>query len=149
MTTSSVPTVVERLYNRLNASTPKQVLRQPPKDKMPSEGHIYLGDVVDGRHEIPTVRGSARKPRQETYSIEVYLEASGREAATVDTLVFGLLAFLEDELANDPTIGLSATYPTLVVTLGSWSRERHPSTQTSGGIRAQIRALVDVSVRLT
>lgn len=68
--------------------------------------------VIEIEQEIPNIK-AGRKQRQETYRIpvtiwEFYPEADASEARDPEAQAFAVLGDLEDELADDPLIGLSS-----------------------------------------
>lgn len=74
--------------------------------------HPGLRDIrLEAVSEIPTIK-AGRKQRQEEYQIPVTIwtfrpDLSADGASTVEAQAFTLLGHLEDELADDPQIGLA------------------------------------------
>lgn len=109
---------------------------------------VEVAGLKDGLHQYPVVR-AGRKPREETYALQVHLyaQASGPDPREASEAVLELLGALEDILADDVNLGLTDDYPTLRVGLGEWELDQSIADQRLGW-RAHITADVDVATRL-
>lgn len=146
-THSTVPTVKARLVTLLTAALPTtQVWYSHPGDAVETSA-VYLG-AVRGSDTIPVMNGPARKKRDETYTIDVWLEAqrSGASSQEAEEAAWVLFGELEDVLADDPGLGI----PTVVswAMLEGWD-DFLAFDLNSGGWSARIRAGVTVKARLT
>ena len=103
--------VVDCLTNRLAA----QVSYGPPGDTV-ERSTVWVGNVTGNLH-IPLLRAS-RKPREETYALEVVFDAviPGGEPSDADLEVLTNLQALDDYLADDPS-----NPGVLAATLGQFS----------------------------
>lgn len=109
---------------------------------------VVMGDQVEGTHRYNNMR-AGRKPRQESFIQHVWFRVirSGAESTGAQQAAYAQLAKLEDIIANDPSIGLGADWPTLVLNVQAF----HANTTVEGGSQgwlANIRADVSVDVRL-
>ena len=116
-TTSTVPTVKAQLVTKITtAITPIPAYSAWPGPKTPPKC-VFLGphpetaDIrLDLSSSIPTIK-AGRKQRQEEYTVRVTVwtfrpDLTTVDAQTCETEAFAVLADIEDELADDPRIGL-------------------------------------------
>lgn len=121
-----------------------QVSYSHPGDAREDES-VYLGEIR-GSSEIPTVRTS-RKKREERYTLDVWIDvdAVGPDAQTASERAWTLFGELEDILADDPTVGLTAPFWAV---LGDFT-ETLMFDESRRGWGSLLRAGVDVEARLT
>lgn len=145
MATSTVPAVKAQLVALLTAALPTvDVTYSHPGDAIQPES-VYLGGVR-GSHDYPVVR-AGRKPRQETYTIDVWIEAlrDGTTSQEAEERAWVLFGELEDAIADDPTLGLAIVGWARVADWDdflAWDLQRQ-------GWSARIRAGVTIEARLT
>ena len=154
-TTTVIPTVAAELKTLLTtalASVTYEGVAPEVFDAYPAAiaGHDYvvIGDIVDGRHSYPVMK-SSRKPREEAYTqrIEFVVTRAGGESTAARTQALLMFNELEDLLADDPQIGLTAI-PTLrleVIEFGLNTTHEAASM----GWRVTLTADVLVQARLT
>jgi len=108
---------------------------------------LYLGSTSSDEEWV-TLR-AGRKAREETYRIQIHIRAwkPGFWDATNETRIFALIAEVDNLLADDPAIGLSATLPTLRILLASY--EVKPVALDPAGIGAEATLSLEVHSRLT
>lgn len=102
---------------------------------------VFVGDVT-GRFSIPLLR-AGRKPREETYSLDVVFWSliPGGAVCDAEDDLFSNLQALDDYLADDPSAGGVV----LRATLGDFTLR---SGNTSKGAYAELQFQVDVLNRL-
>ena len=149
MTTSSVPTVRAALIAALDARPGLDAVAVThfwQGDANPQEA-IYLGNTTL-ENDWATVR-AGRKTRDELYRIQVHIRSLKPNdwGPTAETRVFALLAEIEDLIANDPAIGLSATFPTLRIIITE--AVVTPVLLDPGGIGAEAVVTLEARNRLT
>lgn len=113
-TISTVPLVMEALYQALLASTdysgmtpPVQVAESFPGQDQIRDLAVFLGDTRTHDIHIPVAR-PVRVAREENYIIDVHCQAyrPGSNAKPARETAFQLYQGLEDVLANNPTLGI-------------------------------------------
>lgn len=119
-TNSTIPTVKQRLVTVFSAATTTPVSYAWPGSNTVHEC-VFLGphpeaaDIrVDMDSQIPTIK-AGRKQRQEEYTVRVTVwvfrpDLTSADAETCEARAFEVWDDLEDELADDPQIGI----PTVV-----------------------------------
>lgn len=107
---------------------------------------IWLGDSR-GAGTYPVMR-AGRKPRDELYTFDVFLQVLTPDALdeTSELRALELLAELEDVVADDPGLGLGGTHPTLVARVASWAST---NGLLESGWGTVIKADIEVKSRLT
>lgn len=77
--------------------------------------HVYLG-ATSATYDYATIR-SGRRTRDEDYTVQVIIDVADPTdwGPASETRAFALAADVESMLADDPTVGLSASMPTLRV----------------------------------
>lgn len=150
MSTTTLPTVKAQLVAVLAARAGLagvQVSAVWPGKESTEQESVWLGDAR-GRRDYPVVR-AGRKPRDETYTLDVFIQVLRPESwdPSAETRAFELFAELEDAIAADPAIGLSATLPTLVLGAGAFTLAN--GVLDPGGWGALIRAEVEARARLS
>lgn len=149
MTTgSSVPTIKAQLVTKLSAELSESVHYSRPTSSAKKD-FVFLGDVKDGRHDIP-VMTAGRKKREEEYIVEVTFVSvrAGATSEDSETKCFTMLDELEDLLADDPSLGLSGSEPTLRLQIGDWYTDTAPD-ESARGWRCELTVDVDVRIRLS
>lgn len=154
-TVSIIPTVAAQLKTLLEAEATADLLgggAVPVYDAWPASvspsDYIVLGDCEDGMHTYPVMK-AARKKREERYYQMVHFvtHRPGLSATDAKAAALALFNYLEDEIADDPAIGLGATEPTLRLLIERF--ELRCTTETTYmGWRCQINAYVLVNCRL-
>lgn len=123
MSTTTAPAVKAQLLIQVRARPALAAVQVEPvwPGDATKQQAIWFGDVR-GRRDYVVMR-AGRKPRDEQYTVDVFCQAlrpdKWSEAAETDAIA--LMAEIEDLVAADPAIGLSATLPTLVVGAGSFT----------------------------
>lgn len=154
-TNSTVPTIKQQLVTVLDAALSVPVTYAWPGPKTESKS-VFLGnhpatqDIrLDGSSEIPTIK-AGRKQRQEDYTLRVTvwsfrpdLTSDGAEAC--ETEAFGIFGDIDDELADDPQIGLASTV-VQAVTVASYSSTLFPF---QSGWACELAVDLRVQARLT
>lgn len=146
-TTSSVPTARLALVNLLTvapALSGVQVGYSHPGDAVEVDS-VYLGDV-SGRQGPATMK-AGRRTRDETYTVDVFVETTvdGPTAQGASERAWLLATAVEDVVANDATLGLSAPFWAVV---GDMS-ERVGFDEDRRGWASRIRIGVECRGRLT
>lgn len=149
MSTSTLPAVKAQLVARLQARSglaDVQVSYVWPGDAV-EQAAMWLGDAR-GSNDYPVVR-AGRKPRDETYTIDVFMQALSPDGwdETSEVRALELLSELEDSVAADVGLGLGATLPTLVARLATWTLTNGVLGDSGWG--SLIRAEVEITSRLT
>lgn len=154
-TVSIIPTVAAQLKALLAAEVTSDLLGGGPVpvfDAWPSavspSDYIVIGDCEDGMHTYPVMK-AGRKKREERYyqMVHIVTHRPGLEALDAKSAALYLFNQLEDEIADDPAIGLGATEPTLRLQVERF--ELRCTTETTYmGWRCQINAYVLVNCRL-
>lgn len=149
-TTSRVVAVRQQLRTLLAAAADantKVFYTAAIGQELPNDA-IYNGGVRSGTSEIP-VQKPGRKKREESFVTEVAVEVvrGGADSSTAETRAFELLAVLENVLANDVSLGLSATDPTLRAHLEDYDVSITVD-EARRGWRCRITAGVRVETRL-
>jgi len=108
---------------------------------------IYLGNTTL-ENEYPVIR-SGRKPREETYRIQLHIRSLKPTdwGPTAEVRAFEMIAEVEDLIAEDPAIGLSGTFPTLRLLITDATVE--PVLLDPGGIGAQATLTIEARNRLS
>lgn len=141
---------VKRQLEQLLAARPGlagvQVMYRWAGDSKDQEA-IWFGNT-SGSNTYPVMR-AGRKPRDEQYVVNLHLEVQCPDSAdeTSEARALELLAELEDLVADDPALGLSGTFPTLVAELASWSVTN--GLLDPAGWGTHITAQIEVKSRLT
>lgn len=148
-TTSTAPTVRATLVAALDA--------RPALDAV-SVTHMWQGQADEQEamflgnttitNEWATIR-AGRKTRDETYQIQlmIHVHVPGDWGPAAETRMFVLIAEVEDLVAADPTLGLSATLPTLRVLVAT--SEVRPIVLDAGGIGAEATLTLEAKCRLS
>lgn len=148
LTHSTVSTVKSQLLTRLQARpnlAEVQVFYSWPADVQQAEA-IYFGEAR-GEHTYPVLK-SGRKPRQENYSLDIFIDVAGSGASSRETeeRAWALASEVEDTIADDPTLGLT-TDVIQAVAFGNWTLQ-YAVDVTREGWAAIIRVSLDVTARL-
>lgn len=148
LTHSTVSTVKSQLLSMLQARpnlANVQVFYSWPADVQQTEA-IYFGEAR-GEHTYPVLK-SGRKPRQETYSLDIYIDVAGNGPTSQQTeeRAWALAAEVEDTIANDPTLGLT-TDVIQAVAFGNWTLN-YATDLTREGWAAIIRVSMEITARL-
>jgi hypothetical protein len=108
---------------------------------------IYLGTTTITNDWV-TMR-SGRKAREEAYRIQLHLRAFKPTdwGPTAEARAFAIIAEIENLVADDPSIGLSATMPTLRLLITDMTVE--PVLLDPGGIGAQATLTIEARNRLS
>lgn len=145
-TSSTIPTAKAALVSLIGAAlSGVQVKYGRPADNQLERECVYVGDVT-GSSRVPTMR-AGRKPREETYSVEVVvavLMLEG-EVTEAEARAFTLLTEVEDVVADDPTLGIAAATGFFQATAGGFDVV---SDLTQEGPACVIRFNVDCKARL-
>ena len=146
-TRSTVPTVRAALVALLSARPALanvQVSYSHPGDALEHES-IFLGDMR-ATAELATVR-AGRRTRNESYTIDVWVEVNsdGPTAQTCEERAWTLLGELEDQLADDATLGLTQPFWAVLAE----AEESVYFDDAKRGFVARIRAGVRCEARLT
>jgi hypothetical protein len=146
-TRSTVPTVKAALVALLDARAGLvgvQLAYSHPGAAIEPEA-VYLGGVR-GTNVYPVMR-AGRKPRDETYTVDVWFEAvrDGTSSQEAEERVWALYGELEDTVADDPTLGLSFV---------GWARISDWDDMLAFDLKrqgwsARIRAGLEINARLT
>jgi len=146
-TTSLVPAARTALLSALTASLAGggvQCSASHPGDAIERES-VYLGDCRFS-YDLATIR-SGRRSRDQEFVLDVWLVTTtdGPDAQAATTRAWQLFAYLEDIVANKPTLGLAQPF-WAVVTDGDevlgWDEDRR-------GAFSRIRAGVTCTGRVT
>ncbi|HWH27577.1 MAG TPA: hypothetical protein VNU26_01220 [Mycobacteriales bacterium] len=103
---TTAPRAKKALHTMLAAAMPGvQVVRGHPGDTIEDE-LVQVGRVRAGRQEWAALAADKR-PRDEHYSIEVYIQVlgPGRPQDEVTERAYELMALVDQQLRNDPTLG--------------------------------------------
>jgi len=116
-TRSTVPTVRAALVTLLAARpglADVQVEYTHPGQELQGET-IFLGDSR-GTAELATIR-AGRRTRTETYTLDVWIEVNsdGPTAQTASERAWTLAGEVEDQLADDATLGLTQPFWAVIV----------------------------------
>ena len=154
-TTTVIPTVTAALKSQLTAATSSLTYEGVAPvvfDAFPAQftglDYVVIGDVIEGRHEYVTMK-AGRKPRDESYLQRVHIitNRGGSESTDARTAAIAILNTLEDLMANDPCIGLTAI-PTLRLNATEFTMNTTHEAATMGW-RVTINVNVLVQARLT
>lgn len=146
-TRSTVPTARATLLAALQAKPALaqiQVAYQHPGDAREADS-IYLGEVRRDS-SIPTLR-AGRKTREERFTIDVWVDCAGDgpTAQTASERAWGYVGELEDILADDPSLGLTAPFRVV----GTSGDENLFFDEARRGFGSLIRVGVECETRLT
>ena len=120
-TTTVIPTVVAQLKTLIAsacASLTYEGVAPQVFDSYPAAiagaDYVVLGDILEGNHSYPVMK-AGRKPREESYRqhVQIFCTRGGGESTAARTAALAMMNTVENMIANDPSIGLSATIPTL------------------------------------
>lgn len=144
---STAPTFRSALLAALQAKpalAQVQVTYSHPGDTREDES-IYLGEIR-GDSNVATLR-AGRKHREERYTLDVWIDvdAVGPDAQTASERAWALYGELEDILADDPTVGLTAPFRAV---LGDYT-ETLMFDESRRGWGSLLRTGVDCENRLT
>lgn len=108
---------------------------------------IYLGNTT-ADIDFATIR-AGRKKREEDYTVQLIIdvEIPTDWGPASETRAFVLAGEVDDMLADDPAIGLAATYPTLRMHVSHL--EQASGALADGGIGTRITLTLSVQSRLT
>jgi hypothetical protein len=146
-TSSTIPTAKTALVALISAALPGvQVVYGRPADSELARECVYVGDAT-GVQRIPTMR-AGRKPREETYSVEVIVAVLLERGNTTDaeSRAFTLLAECEDVVADDSTLGIASASGFFQAVAGSLDSV---ADLTAEGPACVIRWNVDCKARLS
>jgi len=145
-TSSRVVTVRDRLVTLLSGALPDTFVTRAFNPDQQRDEVVMLGDVRNGRHEIPTMR-AGRKSRDESFDVEVLVlvQRSGEDSGPAESRAMDLMAELEDVLAEDPTLSLGD--PTLRATLAEFDLRVGADGHRTWSVYMTV--VVHVEVRLT
>lgn len=154
-TTTVIPTVAAALKTQLTSAVSSLTYEGVAPvvfDAFPAQftgqDYIVIGDVLEGRHEYVTMK-SGRKPREESYLQRVHFMSTrgGSESTPARTAALAMLNTLENMMADDPAIGLTAI-PTLRLNAQEFTLNTIHEAATMGW-RVTITVDVLVQARLT
>lgn len=149
MATSTAPTVRAALIAALDARPGLNgvLVTHFWQGQADEQEAVYLGNTTL-QNDWATLR-AGRKTREETYQIGLHIRVftPGFWDATNETRIFALIAEVENLVADDPAIGLSATLPTLRILVGNVTVD--PLTVDPAGIGLEAVITLEVRNRLT
>ena len=146
-TTSTVPAAKTALVTLISAALPGvQVTYGRPPDNELERECVYVGNV-SGVQRIPTMR-AGRKPREETYSVEIVVAILLERGTTSDAedRAFELLAECEDVVADDPTLAIASAAGSFEAVAGSFEST---ADYTLEGPACVVQWNVDCKARLS
>ena len=147
-TTSGVVTIKQRLVTVLDAALSIDVSYAPPFNPR-GQSILFLGDVKLGRHDYPTMK-AGRKAREESFTLALYVETicPGKDSSVAELEALSHLEALENEIANDPSIGLSGTDPTLRLQVANFALDTTVD-ENQRGWRSRVTVQIEVAHRLS
>jgi hypothetical protein len=149
VTTSTAPTVRAALIAALDARPGLNGVTVTHfwQGDADTQEAIYLGNTTLNNEWV--VLRAGRKPREEEYRIVLHVRCMtpGEWGPAAETRIFALLAEVENLVADDPAIGLAATYPTLRMIIAEMTVD--PVVLEPGGIGAVATLTIEVHNRLT
>lgn len=151
---STISTVKDRLVVLLaqrNGLSGVQVTRGHPGNAI--EGEALIVGLAKGRHAPAAIR-SGRQPREETYELEVIASVMvpGGTIANAEDRCHVLIAEVEDQVAGDPTLGLSLAasgVQSFVAVPGDLEERGSGYIAEPSGTIAEVVLRIDVTARLS
>lgn len=109
--------------------------------------HIYLG-ATSADFDFATIR-AGRKKREEDYSFQLIIDVDAPEdwGPASEAAAFTFAGDVDNMLADDPALGLAATYPTLRMHVSHLEQISGPLDP--GGVGTRITLTISVQSRLT
>lgn len=152
-TSSSYVDACESLRSILTtvlAATKTQVYRGVRMDRVPPE-FVAIGGIEEGNHNYPVMK-AGRKKRDESYKLITNVVAirGGADPADAEAKAMELFGIIEDTIASDPSMGLSAppySYHNPVCVMEEFELDSFYDDSRNGW-RTVVVAKIRVNVRL-